>query len=74
MGGREGGVESLMKEERRRKDKKNKEWLEDRLWGFFSSALATFDLLFVNSCQKGLFVCLHPPLPLSSHPSQIPSK
>lgn len=51
-----------MKEERR-KDKKNSEWLEDRLWCFFSPVLATFDLLFANCWQNGLFVCLHPPLP-----------
>lgn len=44
-----------MKEERR-KDKKNSEWLEDRLWCFFSPVLATFDLLFANCWQNGLFV------------------
>lgn len=42
--------------EERRKDTKKSEWLEDRLWRFFSPALATFDLLFVN-CWKW-FVCL----------------
>lgn len=47
-----------MKEERGRKDKKNSEWLEDRLWCFFSSDLATFDLLLVNFWQNGLCVCL----------------